>query len=48
MEKDATEIMLRATIEYVGVFFEGIGVLLHRKLIDIDSASPVSPRWSVL
>jgi hypothetical protein len=36
LKKWQTDSEIRTTVYSVGTFFEGIGVLLHRKLIDID------------
>jgi len=39
---------IHLAVRIVGAFFEGIGVLLHRRLVDIDLVAElfsVKPRW---
>jgi hypothetical protein len=50
MKKYAADIEVRTALNSVGIFFEGVGVLAKRKLIDMDLVddlftSPISRTW---
>jgi hypothetical protein len=53
MEKYAANIEVRTAFYSVGIFFEGVGVLAKRKLIDMDLVDdlfthPVSRTWEIM